>query len=341
MLPAIIGKGASAVPEQLPDSEPKTSVSVQDNDKSSHDFRTIMFMVVLSLICALILSVLASALEKPKEVAKELDRSEQMMIAAKILNHERNFLIQDADGKYVPAKFTKDGVLIPGSDRDIATGNQIVDVYKKRLKPMLVDSNGKLISFTEAKINPEEYLAQYRKTGYYKEPLKLIYKILPNPLTEEKKSPETEIAEGYVIPVNGFGLWDAIYGYLAIKPDGSTVIGITWYDQKETPGLGANIADAPWQNLFPGKQIFQSSPSGQTDFKTAPLGLVVVKGKVAEVLGDSPKAKSAVDGMAGATLTGNGVTDAYRDVLAPYRPFLIKLHEEHVKENKSTEKKGG
>jgi Na+-transporting NADH:ubiquinone oxidoreductase subunit C len=35
--------------------------------------------------------------------------------------------------------------------------------------------------------------------------------------------------------------------------------------------------------------------------------------------------------MAGATLTGNGVTDAYREVLAPYRPFFIKLHEESSK----------
>ena len=60
------------------------------------------------------------------------------------------------------------------------------------------------------------------------------------------------------------------------------------------------------------------SPDGKTDFKTAPLGITVVKGKVSEVLGNSPKAKSAVDGMAGATLTGNGVTDAYRDVLSAY-----------------------
>ena len=69
----------------------------------------------------------------------------------------------------------------------------------------------------------------------------LIYKILPNPTKEAK---ENEEPEGYVIPVNGFGLWDAIYGYLAIKPGGNSVIGISWYDQKETPGLGANIAEA-------------------------------------------------------------------------------------------------
>ena len=61
----------------------------------------------------------------------------------------------------------------------------------------------------------------------------------------------------------------------------------------------------------------------------------MVKGKVSEVLGNAPKAKSAVDGMTGATLTGNGVNDAYREVLAAYRPFLIKVNEENAKTTKS------
>ncbi|MFN4174308.1 MAG: NADH:ubiquinone reductase (Na(+)-transporting) subunit C, partial [Parachlamydiaceae bacterium] len=162
------------------------------------------------------------------------------------------------------------------------------------------------------------YLNDHRKSGYYKEPWKLFYEIMPN---EGAKNEPI----GYVIPVNGYGLWDAIYGYIAIAKDANTVIGISWYDQKETPGLGANISEAPWQNLFPGKKIFLSNPDGSTDFKKAPLGITVVNGKVSEVLGDSPKARSAVDGMAGATLTGNGVTDAYKNVLSAYRPLFLKI----------------
>ena len=65
--------------------------------------------------------------------------------------------------------------------------------------------------------------------------------------------------------------------------------------------------------------------------KTAPVGITVVRGKVVEVVGDNPKAFSAVDGMPGATLTGNGVTKAYKDTLAPYRPFFIKLSEQTAK----------
>jgi len=282
-------------------------------------------MVILSFICALVLSSLASILQQPKEIAKELDRSKQMMIAAKILSHEGYFLIQNEQGEYDPAKFVEGGALIPGNKTDIASRDELLQVYKKRIVPYLVNDKGELATFEEEGINEKEYVNEYKKTGYYKLPQKLVYEILPNfePGGEQKETPN-----GYVIPVNGFGLWDAIYGYLAVKPDGDTVIGIAWYDQKETPGLGANIADAPWQSLFPGKKIFQESPSGETDFKTAPIGITVVKGKVTEVLGDVPKAKSAVDGMSGATLTGNGVTDAYKDVLSAYRPFFIKIHDE-------------
>lgn len=275
--------------------------------------RTILFMVILSFVCALILSVLASLLAKPQEIALELDRSKQMMIAAKIFDFGGYFLQNNA-----PAKYTSGGVLAPGSDRDIPSTAQIIEVKDKRLIPILVNKQGEETTFEKAGIKPDDYIAEFKKTGYYKQPWMLIYKIQPN---------QGDKPEGYVIPVNGFGLWDAIYGYIAVQTDGNTVIGISWYDQKETPGLGANIAEPEWQSLFPGKHIFQESPGGTTDFKSAPIGITVVKGKVADVLGNSPKAKSAVDGMAGATLTGNGVTAAYQESLSPYRAFLIKVKE--------------
>lgn len=304
--------------------------------KVSSNAYTIIFMVILSFICALILSVLASALAKPQELAKDLNKNKEMMIAAKIYNPLDYFQLPDGKGGYVPAKFSKDGILIADSNKIAPTKEQILEVYKKRLKPFLVDDKGNKLTFQEAKIDETAYLNDFRKRGYYTAPYKLIYEIRPNSASEEK---EPIKAEGYVIPVNGYGLWAAIYGFLAIKPDADTVIGISWYDQKETPGLGANIAETPWQNLFPGKLIFQPGADGKTDFKTAPLGIVVARGKVSEVFGDNPKAKSAVDGMAGATLTGNGVTKAYQDVLAAYRPFLLKLHAEEEKKENSVEKK--
>jgi Na+-transporting NADH:ubiquinone oxidoreductase subunit C len=293
---------------------------LKQRDSNSY---TIGFMVVLSFFCALILSVLASALAEPKEKAKGLDRSKQMMIAAQIYNSDGYFQLSDGHGGYLPAEAESDGTLVPAAKKVAPSQRQLLEVYQARFKPYLVDDKGALHTFEELNINQEDYIAQYKKVGYYTQPDKLIYAILPNSPKDREK------VEGYVIPVNGFGLWDAIYGFLAVKPDGNSVIGISWYDQKETPGLGANIAEASWQSQFPGKKLFQPSVSGTINFKTAPLGLTVVRGKVSEVLGTSPKAASAVDGMAGATLTGNGVTKAYKDVLESYRPFLTKQALQH------------
>lgn len=298
--------------------------------------QTIIFMIVLSVVCALILSLLASALAEPKDVAKDLDRSKQMMIAAKILSPEGYFILENPQekGKFFPAKATPEGGLVAGEKSDVPSRAELQKVYQARFQPMLVDSEGNLKSFKEAGLDEEKYTTEYKKTGYYKQPLKLLYTILPNPSSKDTVSSKEDKQKpiGYVIPVNGFGLWDAIYGYLALEPDADTIKGISWYDQKETPGLGANIAEPDWQAQFPGKTIFQSAGGAdKTELSNAPLGITVVKGKVSEVLGTSPKAKSAVDGMTGATLTGNGVTDAYRDTLAPYRPFFVKANAEYTK----------
>ena len=291
--------------------------------RSFSDKQTIFFMVVLSFICASILAILASALQVPQEEAKELDRSREMLRAARIYNSAGYFQVL-VDGKYVPAKCLENGSLIPGKSESPPTKSEILAVVRARTKPILVDDQGNSHTFEQEKINLDEYLAKYKKKGYADLPLKIVYEILPNP--EPNVARGSEKPEGYVIPVSGFGLWDYIYGYIAIAPNGVDVIGISWYEQKETPGLGANIAEAPWQSLFPGKKIFQPDSSGKIDFEKSSIGITVVRGKVKDVLDSTPKAQCAVDGMAGATLTGNGVTKAYKDTFAPYRPFFIRLH---------------
>ncbi len=287
--------------------------------------RVIIFIVILSFVCALILAILASALRKPQEIAQELDRSKQMMIAARIVNPSGYFQVKKGN-QYVPAKLEKGARLVPAENGQYPDRDELFEVYQKRIRPMLVDHQGNLLTFKKADINEREYINNNRKRGYYTLPLMLVYEVLPNP-SEEKEKDEKPI--NYVIPVNGYGLWDAIYAFLAIDANGDTVIGTAWYDQKETPGLGAVISEPKWQAQFHGKDIFLPNPDGKTDFKTAPLGLTVVKGEVKNVIGDKPKAKTAVDGIPGATLTGTGVTKAYHDSLAPYRPFFIKLHQQN------------
>ena len=46
----------------------------------------------------------------------------------------------------------------------------------------------------------------------------------------------------YALPIEGQGFWAPIKGILAINADRRTVRGISFYEQSETPGLGAEIA---------------------------------------------------------------------------------------------------
>jgi Na+-transporting NADH:ubiquinone oxidoreductase subunit C len=301
---------------------------VSSPKKSASNIQVIGFIVVLSFTCALILSVLSSVLEKPKAIAKELDRSEQMLMASKIYSPNGYFLLKTSDGQYYPAKYGPKGVLVKGKDTDFPTSSNVLATFKKRIQPILIDKDANVKTFEEAGIDEAKYMRDNKKMGYANLKEKLAYKILANPKEGEKESKEIE---GYVFPVNGFGLWDAIYGYVAVSTDGDTVIGISWYQHMETPGLGANISEPSWQAQFPGKKIFEPSSDGSTNVKTAPLGITVVRGKVEQVIGTGPKSESYVDGMAGATLTGNGVTSAYKDSLEPYRPFLVKLNESNKK----------
>ncbi len=46
---------------------------------------------------------------------------------------------------------------------------------------------------------------------------------------------------GYALPISGKGFWAKISGVIGIAPDNRTITGIAFYQQSETPGLGAEI----------------------------------------------------------------------------------------------------
>ena len=118
-----------------------------------------------------------------------------------------------------------------------------------------------------------------------------------------------------VIPVRGYGLWSTLHGFLALEADGTTVSGITFYDHKETPGLGGEIDNKKWQSSWQSKQLFNAA--GQA-------ALSVIKGSVNP---QSADAEYQVDGLAGATLTSNGVTNLIKFWAGEngYGPFLQKM----------------
>ncbi len=284
---------------------------------SFSSFRTLLFVVFLCTICALALSVLAEVLKSPQKNARELYRSKQLLLAARILGYNGYFLL---DGK--PATYdSQEKILVPYEEKvpPKAKNEEILDIFESRIFARLTNSSGELYTFEEVGIDEGAYLLQNEKLGYSRLPYKLVYLV--------KENGPSKVPYGYVIPINGYGLWDAIYGYLGVEANGDTVLGMTWYSQRETPGLGGEIALPEWQEQFLGKDIFQKSPDGTTNFERAPLGIRVVKTTVKETLGNTPMADSAVDGIPGASITINGVNEALRRSLAPYRPFLIRAQQ--------------
>lgn len=282
---------------------------------------TLFFVTFLSTICALILSILSIVLKKPQEEAKELFRSTQLLVAAKILSHEGYFQLEQ-DKKFIPAAYDPDKkMLIPyeGTEPPAASGSTIMEIYNNRVHPKLTDSKGNVYTFQEKGVDYNEYLIENQKQGYSQLDLKLVYEISGN-------NPTIPSVYGYVIPINGFGLWDAIYGFLALFPDANHILGITFYEQSETPGLGAEISEPWWQEQFYNKVIFRKNSDGTTQFSITKLGIQVVKTTVENELGQKPASQSAVDGISGASVTSLGVSNALHKSLTPYREFLINEH---------------
>jgi len=107
--------------------------------------------------------------------------------------------------------------------------------------------------------------------------------------------------EQIILPVYGSGLWSTMYGYLALEKDGNTVRGLRFYSHAETPGLGDQIDKPAWRSQWQGKKLF--GPDGE-------LQIEVIRGVVASPLpGVRDESGHQVDGLAGATLTGRGVTN--------------------------------
>lgn len=112
----------------------------------------------------------------------------------------------------------------------------------------------------------------------------------------------------YIVSIRGNGLWDEIWGNIALKDDFKTIIGASFDHQGETPGLGAEIKDNPgFKKQFQGKTIYDATGSYTS---------VIVR------KGGARNDKYEVDGISGATVTCDGVTDMLFDGIKYYEPFF-------------------
>jgi Na+-transporting NADH:ubiquinone oxidoreductase subunit C len=114
----------------------------------------------------------------------------------------------------------------------------------------------------------------------------------------------------YVVPVYGVGLWGPIWGYVALEDDFNTVYGAFFDHKGETPGLGAEISEKPFQEQFQGKEIL----SDQDQF----VSVHVVKPADKFDLGTEHR----VDGISGGTITSRGVDAMLKNCIEPYLGYF-------------------
>ena len=174
--------------------------------------------------------------------------------------------------------------------------NKVEQEFSKYIKKQLV------ISGSEAKEQENAYLIDMKKQmSDIKNGKKAELPLLIG---------EKDGKEYYIIPMYGKGLWDAIWGFISL--DEHMVVQGVYFDHKgETPGLGANIKQRFFMDDFTGESILHGNSFA---------GISVVKGNNDPLNND--KEDNEVDALAGATITGNGVTAMIKESIKLYKPYL-------------------
>ncbi len=241
-----------------------------DTDKNSY---TIIFAAVMVVIVGSILAFLASGL-RPNIEENERFAKQQNILYAMGVNENGD----DA-----------------GSVNFIPT-DRVGGEFTTYIKQQLVIEGGKTTQDEEAYlIDLKKQLSAKKKGKPYKLPL----------FIGEKDSKSF-----YIIPMYGKGLWDAIWGYIALD-ETMTVQGVYFDHKGETAGLGANIKMRYFMDDFEGESILDG---------TKYAGIAVAKGNNDPL--NKTKDDNEVDALAGATITGNGVAVMIKESVNLYKDYL-------------------
>lgn len=120
----------------------------------------------------------------------------------------------------------------------------------------------------------------------------------------------------YVIPLRGVGLWGPIWGFISLKNDFNTIHGAFFDHKGETPGLGAEIAEKPFQEQFEGKEIYNDDNS-------------FVSVNVLKATEKSPlDSENRVDAISGGTITSNGTDAMLKNCIEPYLAYFEKIKQQ-------------
>ena len=244
--------------------------------------KTINVALALWLVCAVLVSLATVALRPLQGYNKALDMKKNILDVAGLLQDDTN--IDEAFKDRIEAKLV-----------DLATGEYVdgnVDEYDQRKAAKDPATNESIP--VDKDIASIRMKAKVAKVFLVKNGGQL---------------------QSIILPINGYGLWSTMYGFLALEADGQTVQSINLYDQGETPGLGGEVVNPNWRALWKGKKVY--GENGE-------VALTLVKGTVDT---SRPDAVNKVDGLAGATLTSRGVSNLILYWMGPegFSPYLNKI----------------
>ncbi|MBT8231268.1 MAG: NADH:ubiquinone reductase (Na(+)-transporting) subunit C [Saprospiraceae bacterium] len=239
----------------------------------------IRFVLIMTSVVALLLAGLQNGLKSTHELNESL-YSKKATLAA-VANH------------------------IEG-DFESISDDQVQTIFENQVKQLVVDNSGKLYEKEELiELGVKGGLAENIDLG--KENKKDVSERLM-PLYEYTKGDGSTY---YILYTRGKGLWDEIWGNIALESDLSTIAGVSFDHKQETPGLGAEIKDnKSWVRQFIGKKIY--TPEGE--YKSVYVRKGGAKDDTYEV-----------DGISGATITADGVSDMLKEDLKAYEPYFKSL----------------
>ena len=166
-----------------------------------------------------------------------------------------------------------------------ASDDEVIEAYDQTKAVISIDTDEEGNLLYAKKLGKDEDIAS----------LKEIERVAHVYLLRNK---EDEIVK-YIFPVRGKGLWSVLYGFMAVEPDLQTISGLTYYSHGETPGLGGEVDNPSWKKQW---TLNEDKPKKNKQIygEDGKVKIAVIKGKASTPY--------QVDGLAGATITSNGVT---------------------------------
>lgn len=233
---------------------------------------TIIFSTIMVVIVGSVLAFFASSLSAKIGENERLEKQQNILYAMGV-----NENVDEGSVHFIPA-------------------DKVAEAFSKYIKEQLVIEGDQITKDDKAyliDLNKEETQAKAGNTR------KL-------PLFIGEKDGKTY----YIIPMRGKGLWDAIWGFMAL--DTNMVVQGVYFDHAgETPGLGANIKERYFMDDFTGESILEGNRFA---------GIAVAKGNNDPT--NERKDDNAVDALAGSTITGDGVSAMIRSTVNLYKPYL-------------------